>query len=342
MLKRLTPAEQIGILLDQYSAAIRTAFLKAIADIKSTVVLQSIVDKLVQNDIEGAIMALNIEAPAFNGMLDEIAKAFSGGGQGTIDTLPSIIGPDGYRLALRFDVHDQVAEQWLKSHSSALVTNIVSDQVVALRETMSAGMVQLQHPRAIALDIVGRKSRVTGQREGGIIGLTAPQARAVLNYRTELQTGSLAALERAGRDKRFDKTVRAAAEAGKPVPAETLGRMVTAYEAKAMKLRGETIGRTETAAALGASSEEAMRQNIAKGYIPAELVDMVWHTNMDGRERESHAAMNGQVIGWGSNFVSGHGNQLRYPGDPAAPISEIANCRCTRTFSIRKKPKVVH
>ncbi len=158
--------------------------------------LQSIVDKLVQNDIEGAIRALNIEASAFNGVLDEIANAFTGGGQGTVDTLPSVIGPDGYRLALRFDVRDPVAEQWLKSHSSSLVTNIVSDQVIALRETMSAGLAQMQHPRALALDIVGRKSRVTGQRIGGVIGLSGPQARAVLNYRAELETGSLAALER--------------------------------------------------------------------------------------------------------------------------------------------------
>jgi len=342
VLKKLSPAEQIGILLDQYSASVRDAFLKAIADIKSAIVLQAIVDKLVQHDIEGAIRALNIDAPAFNPVLDEIAKAFTGGGNSTIDMLPGLRSPEGHKVVLRFDVRDPAAEFWLKNHSTALVRDIVADQMTALREIMSVGLAELQHPRAIALDIIGRKSRATGQRVGGIIGLTSPQARAVRTYRAELLTGDKAALDRAMRDRRFDKAVRAAIEAGKPVPAERVGKMVTAYEARALKLRGETLARTETAAALGASSEEAMRQNIAKGYIPAALVEQDWHTNMDGRERDSHAAMNGQTVGWGESFTSGAGNKLRYPGDPQAPVHEIADCRCTRTFRIRKTPRVLH
>jgi hypothetical protein len=342
MLKRLTPSEQISILLDQYSQAVQAAFLRAVADIRSTIVLQLVVDKLVQHDIEGAVRALNIDAPAFNPVLDEIAKAFNTGGNGTIDAMPPLRSPDGHRLVLRFDVRDPVAEQRLRQHSTTLVTNIVSDQMTALRESMSAGLAQLQHPRAIALDIVGRKSTATGQRVGGIIGLTSPQAAAVRAYREELQSGDGNALARKLRDRRFDKAMRTALDAGKVVPADTAAKMATAYESRLLKLRGETLSRTETAAALGASSEEAMRQNIAKGYVPATLVDQKWNTIMDGRERHTHAALNGQVVGWGESFTSPSGARLRYPGDPSAPASEIIGCRCNRTFVIRKQGRVLH
>jgi hypothetical protein len=39
MLKRLSQREQIGILLDQYSAAIREAFMLVIPDIRSKITL---------------------------------------------------------------------------------------------------------------------------------------------------------------------------------------------------------------------------------------------------------------------------------------------------------------
>ncbi|MEO6532848.1 MAG: hypothetical protein ABIO06_04650, partial [Pseudolysinimonas sp.] len=202
MLKRLSPAEQIGVLLDQYSLAVRDAFLVAIADVRSRITLQLVVDRLIQQDIEGAVRALHIEAPAFNPVLDEIAKAFTGGGNSTIESLPSMRSPEGHKLVLRWDVRDPVAERWLRDHSAQFMTNLVSDQADAVRQTMAAGLAQMQHPRAIALDIVGRKNRITGQREGGIIGLTSVQSGYSRNYRAELEAADPAALDRTLRDRR--------------------------------------------------------------------------------------------------------------------------------------------
>lgn len=44
--------------------------------------------------------------------------------------------------------------------------------------------------------------------------------------------------------------------------------------------------------------------------------------------RDSHAALNGVEIPENEKFRSIWGNELRYPGDPEAPASEVINCHC--------------
>ncbi len=82
-----------------------------------------------------------------------------------------------------------------------------------------------------------------------------------------------------------------------------------------------------------------MQQSIDSGAVSADLVDQKWNAIEDGRTRDSHRPMNGQLQPWGSPFISGAGNRLRFPGDPLAPISETAQCRCNKTFIIRKAPR---
>lgn len=53
-----------------------------------------------------------------------------------------------------------------------------------------------------------------------------------------------------------------------------------------------------------------------------------WTTMQDDRVRDSHTSMEGQCQPVGHAFVSGAGNFLMHPHDPAAPINETAGCRC--------------
>ncbi len=111
------------------------------------------------------------------------------------------------------------------------------------------------NPRQTALDIVGRVSRTSNRREGGVIGLTAAQGQYVARARQELLSGEpdqlQRYLERGRRDKRFDRTILASIRDGKPINRETVDRIVGRYADRLLELRGEMLARTETMTALG-------------------------------------------------------------------------------------------
>lgn len=44
--------------------------------------------------------------------------------------------------------------------------------------------------------------------------------------------------------------------------------------------------------------------------------------------RDSHAALNGKTVYENEKFTTIWGNDLAYPGDPAAPAREVINCHC--------------
>jgi hypothetical protein len=332
MLKRLTEREQIETLLDQYTAALRQAFLAAIEDITSRLVLAAIVARLEKGDVAGAVEAIGVERGAFNPVLDELARAYNAGGGSAADNFPTVRDPEGFRVSIRFDARNLRAETWLRQHSAELVTNIVDEQRATIRSALESGLASGTNPRTVALDIVGRLDRATGSRVGGIIGLSAPQAAAVDLASQELTSGEIEGLRnyltRARRDRRFDKTVLAAIETGKPIPAELRARIVGRYADRLLQLRGEMLARTETLTALNAARTEAMHQAVDAGKVDGSTVTSVWHSVHDDRTRYTHREMDGQKVPFGQPFHSPSGAALRFPGDPSAPASEIVGCRC--------------
>lgn len=56
-----------------------------------------------------------------------------------------------------------------------------------------------------------------------------------------------------------------------------------------------------------------------------------WAAMEDDRVRPSHAAANGQLKPIHRPFFVGKSSMM-FPGDPTAPISERANCRCTTLY----------
>lgn len=58
-----------------------------------------------------------------------------------------------------------------------------------------------------------------------------------------------------------------------------------------------------------------------------EIYDKIWVAELDDRTRPSHREADGQRAPYSGTFTVG-GAELRYPGDPDGPLSEIENCRC--------------
>ncbi len=64
------------------------------------------------------------------------------------------------------------------------------------------------------------------------------------------------------RDKRLDAAVKRAIDAGKPLDAATLDKVLARLRARNLKLRGEMIARTETATSVMSAKHEAYQQGL--------------------------------------------------------------------------------
>jgi hypothetical protein len=337
MLKRLSAREKFEQLIADFEPLLRNAFMESIRDIKSNIQIKRIVERLERNDIAGAIDALYLDTAAFRPLDRAIAQAYEGGGVAAVSNLPTLRDPFGSQLVVRFDVRNLRAERWLAEHSANLIARIIEDQKNSVRIFLTAGIEAGNNPRTTALDLIGRLNRATGRREGGILGLTSVQSEYVATARDELLSGDTSALRhyltRGRRDKRFDRTILKHINDGTTPPADLISRIIGRYEDGLLKLRGDTIARTETLTSLNASNQEAFRQGLDKTGYTEQDVTRVWRTANDERVRHSHAAMNGvEVKGLNTPYTLPDGSHMMFPGDSSlgAPASQIINCRCTQ------------
>jgi hypothetical protein len=77
------------------------------------------------------------------------------------------------------------------------------------------------------------------------------------------------------------------------------------------------------------ATNAANSATIASAQTVFEGKDLIkrWHTIMDGRERDSHNAVNGKEVSNTGKFSVG-GQFLKWPGDPEGEASNVINCRC--------------
>ncbi len=321
-------------LIDQWDPILRKAFLESISNLRDAAQIQQIVRMLETGDIDGALRAVGLNPVAFRPLDKAIAQAFEAAGSATQGIVPAAVGTDGLRAVFQFNVRNLEAEEWLRTNSSTLITQILDDQRLMIRTALQRGMAAGTNPRTTALEIVGRIG-ATGRREGGLIGLTSTQEQWVANYAAELSSDTpTTALVRLLRDKRFDRAVIAAERDGQPLAQSLINKMVTAYKNRALRFRGEAIARSEAILSMHESQAQAMRQAIAQGIVRADTVTYIWRTAHDKRVRDSHRSMDGQTRKLGQPFVSGLGNLLEYPGDQSAPPEDVINCRCWRETKI--------
>ncbi len=164
------------------------------------------------------------------------------------------------------------------------------------------------------------------------IGLTPRQEKAVARYREALENGDRRALRNELRDRRFDRTVDAATGRGakRRLTPKQIDRMVDRYRERYLGHRAKTIARTEALRSIHQGQAEMYSQAIADGTVQANQLKKEWETAKDGRVRDSHADMHGQIVQIDEPFISGLGNQLMFPGDPSAPPEDTITCRCAQ------------
>lgn len=152
--------------------------------------------------------------------------------------------------------------------------------------------------------------------------------------RTATEIARIAAETNAEQARRAKTMVEAeAAESGKTLSDTEKSLLVAALLRRMFKQRASLIGETETLAAAESTKELKAEAITNTGLRERYMVLQTWNSLLDGRERETHGAADGQERASGVAFSIGS-SSLLYPGDPAAPARERINCRCFLTSSI--------
>lgn len=230
-----------------------------------------------------------------------------------------------------FDRTNARAIRTMRDNRARFVREFMDDQRETVTRAVVEGFRQIRVDEQDGVAVVREVAvnpRETARRFRDSVGLTAKQEQWVRNYRMQLETLDLGALDRRLRDRRFDGTVTRAIERSEPLSRQQVDRMVERYRERWVKYRAEVIARTEAIGAVQGGTQEMYRQAFENGTLDQQELERTWDTREDGRQRDAHDAMDGQVRGVDEAFVSGNGNLLMYPGDRSAPASEIIQCRC--------------
>lgn len=323
-------------LTQDWEPRLRDAFLASVQELRNGVNVPGLIEAISRGDIEGALRQVHIEPSAYAPFIEEFRSSYNAGGNFTVSEMPPLKDSTGASAKLRFDVRDLGAEEWISEQSSKFIREVSEDLKVSVRNVLNKGLVEGTNPKTTAREIVGRYNRTTGEREGGILGLTNSQRESIDRAADELLNDPKAYLKRKLRNKQYDRYVKKSLATGEPIPADVRQRMINALTSRTEMKRAETVARTETMASLHASQREAYQQAINNGYARPEEIEREWSaTSRSKPTRESHIALDGQKVKFDEPYVSPvTGARLMYPGDPNAPAEEIIQCRCWEIFRI--------
>jgi hypothetical protein len=268
-----------------------------------------------------------------------IARTFQAAADDVVPPPPPVDG-DGYaalpgvprELAVTFDARSPLVEQHLRAYSLSRIRAISEESRAAVRQAL------------VEASISGAPIPEQARQIRESVGLAPIQVRWVASYRRQLQTLDPRVLDRALRDRRFDRPVARAIETGKPLAAEDIERYVAGYHRRALAYRATAIARTEALRAANTGGLTGARAALATD--PGLQVEKTWLATDDDLTRETHRELNGQsVIGLETPFwttdAQGQRIGIRWPHDDAAPAEQVVHCRCTMTFRLLRAPSAL-
>lgn len=375
---------ELDALIETLEPRLRDAFRRAILVLRDGIDTEALIEALRDRNIDAAIAALNVEPGAFSGYAIERQVAFAEAGAVASQQLtksrakalpkrdatdpalrspvltpppdapapPTLTAPGGGRIEFRFDMTNPRAEQKIRTEAAARVAGYVEEQIETARRVIADGFARGEGPQNIATDIAGRINPISKRREGGIIGLSDPQAGYVESMRARLLSDDpeemMKVLGRFGddgewiegtgltlRDRRFDAQIKRAIRdvaAGKrnPLTRAKVDEMTARYSDRLLARRAEDIARTETASGVEMARAEATKQALNRAGLPGEAVTKGWyHSGGIENARAQHLAMHGkEVIGIDTHFILPDGTLMLHPHDPAGGAKHNVSCRC--------------
>lgn len=332
-------------LIDQLYALTVPEIQKVFLEVMQGIVDRAMIDEMIKavelGDEEALIRASGFNVAILNKILDVIEDTYSKAAELTVEGWPSPIRTPTGLIAFAFDMRNSWVENDVRTNSSQYIARISEEVRNNIRQTLQKGVIRGDNPRETALNIVGRINPVTKKREGGTLGIDSRQLRWANNAQTYLEQLDKRYFTLGLRDKRFDKTVQKAIDEGKPLPKETVQKLITSYRNAALKYRAETVARTETIQSMNRGRYAAHRQAIDEGTLRESAITKEWLDTNDSRVRTTHSILGykfgrGKGIAFDAPFVSPSGARLMFPSDSSlsAPPEERIMCRCGLNYVV--------
>lgn len=325
-------AEELASSLEPGLAA---AFLAAWDQARVRVGIRELSSALFDQNVDEVIRLLRLDDSYLWPLKEALRGTFNRAGVATVEAFKvGGAAARGYRFEARWNGDNPRAAYWAATRSSTFVTEIIEDQKLGLREHLLQAFEKKTPPEKLARELAGHVNRSTGRREGGLIGLRSDQMAFSRRVREALSGGTPDWTYYSGlksRNAGLDAMVRQAWEAGRPLKATQVDKVMTALENRLLKQRADMIARTETMAAVHRAQYEAMAQQIEDGILPRDAVTKVWSATMDNRTRHSHAALNGVEKPFFEPFISpSTGAAMMHPSDRemGAAGEDTIQCRC--------------
>lgn len=227
--------------------------------------------------------------------------------RGTIPMLPA----KAREISAMFGTLNPNVLRAIQTLDTETLRTLIPEMRETLRAAVEVGIREGVSPRTVA----------RGLRE--TIGLAPNQQEAVANFRRALESGDFAkARGYQLRDRRFDGVLKR----GDALTSEQVNRMTARYQERFIARNAETHARTAALDAQKVGQQLAWEEAKASGALGDAEVEVVWVTNLDGRERPEHNAMNGATRALDGAYSNGQ----RYPGEGEW------GCRCSEIMRVKR------
>lgn len=255
---------------DKAAPAVKIAFLEALRRARGAISQAALDDAVARADVAAAMRALGLDdlpsliQPAIAAPLENAVIA---SGRETASRL------GGVRIGMSFNLTNPNTISFLQSYDLGLIRQISDETREGIRRIITDAFRNGGHPYVQARFI--RDS----------IGLTDDQAAKVQNFRMLLEGKDRAALTRALRDRRHDRTLDQALGVNRTreLSPDQIDVMVGRYRNRWLDYRAKNIARTETMRASNVAQRLAWGQAADKGLLDRATVRQFWLVTPDDR-----------------------------------------------------------
>lgn len=309
---------------DKVTPTLRDAFLSAIAEIQENLIsIEEIELALSSQSIDAVIAAtqidklddllfgigLNNNAYVFTTQLN---AAFVSGAINAINNLSQ-----AQQAKVAFNELGYRAVENMRSNGMQAVRDITASSKDGIVSVIERAILDGTNPNKAAKEI----------RQ--FVGLTKPQAQAVINFKRQLEQQKILGLTPP--DKRRlnaieQSVVRRHMKEGNLTQAK-IDELVETYKQRLINKRAIDIARTEALSAVNEGQLELWNQAVDLGVIDNNFYRKFWIVTPDDRLRATHAAipnMNPNGVKVNAKFITPFG-MVSSPGDRNV---NLINCRC--------------